>query len=115
MALFFLRTCTSVRFDKQFSYLLVGILCRIYFLLSYCFSRSLLNTISSIYTESLYWWSLKLIVTRVFLYTRVHKILVMASHDHVASHITERDRDRESEAYALLSLKTAPTSPGAGK
>jgi hypothetical protein len=39
----------------------------------------------------------------------------MASHDHVASHITERDRDRESEAYALLSLKTAPTSPGAGK
>ncbi|EFX65742.1 hypothetical protein DAPPUDRAFT_332896 [Daphnia pulex] len=35
----------------------------------------------------------------------------MASHDHVASHITERDRDRESEAYALLSLKTAPTSP----
>ncbi|XP_046444268.1 forkhead box protein K2-like [Daphnia pulex] len=37
----------------------------------------------------------------------------MASHDHVASHITERDRDRESEAYALLSLKTAPTSPGA--
>lgn len=37
------------------------------------------------------------------------------SHDHVATHITERDRDRESEAYALLSLKTAPTSPGAGK
>jgi len=32
------------------------------------------------------------------------------SYDHVASHITERDRDRESEAYALLSLKTAPTS-----
>ena len=37
------------------------------------------------------------------------------SHDHVATHIAERDRDRESEAYALLSLKTAPTSPGAGK
>lgn len=36
------------------------------------------------------------------------------AHDHVASHNTERDRDRESEAYALLSLKTAPTSPGAG-
>jgi len=34
------------------------------------------------------------------------------SYDHVASHISERDGDREIEAYALLSLKTAPTSPG---
>ena len=36
------------------------------------------------------------------------------SYDHVASHISERDGDREIEAYALLSLKTAPTSPGSG-
>ncbi len=36
------------------------------------------------------------------------------AHDHVASHNMDRDRDRESEAYALLSLKTAPTSPSSG-
>lgn len=34
------------------------------------------------------------------------------SQDHVAAQISERDRDRENEAYALLSLKTASATPG---
>ena len=44
----------------------------------------------------------------------VGAVMAASSHDHVAPHLADRERDRESEAYALLSLKTAPTSPGAG-
>jgi len=44
----------------------------------------------------------------------VGAVMAASSHDHVGAHLADRERDRESEAYALLSLKTAPTSPGAG-